>query len=347
MSKVTTHVIHFDELGFQVDVLDQPLVPTELLKSKQKYMWVHLEGERDVAHIMPLFDELGLDTSQLHKIHDLNQKPKMELFRDYVHCVSKFELLSQKSRRQYQRDTEKITLFFNERLVLTYHPSERPIFQGIRESLREDIELRTKGPVYLAYTLLDTIVDAYQPSLESFETYLDHLEDVVIDYPNNKTFLAIHALKKQLLSAHMAFWHFIESIDSLLSEPPAYLNEENIVHFEHLNDEAHASLDHIDAFRDQTAGLIDLFFSSQGSKLNDLMKILTFVSMIFVPISFLVGIWSLPYYDEQPWWNFFELKRGFGYWIVGVSSVILGGLLFWYFKRRGFLDEDAPHIPKM
>lgn len=346
MTKVTTHAIHFDEAGFHEDILDQPFIPEAFLKTRRSFLWIHLEGERDIHNLRPLFDELGLDNSHLHTLHDLNQRPRVELYQDYAHCVSKFELLSQKTKKRYAKTTEKITLFFNENFVLTYHPSTRPIFTGTRESLKENAELRRKGPVYLAYTLLDTIIDAYEPTLESYETYIDHLEDVVIDKPNNKTFLAIHDLKKQLSASHSAFGHMIQAIDELTFSPPSYLRDENLDHFEKLNDEAHHSLDRINAFRDDLSGLVDLFFSSQGSKLNDLLKILTLVSMIFVPIGFLIGIWGLPYYDT-PWWNFFELKRGFGYWVVGCSSLIIAGSMLWYFKRKGWMDEDSPHIPKM
>lgn len=346
MNQVTTHVVHFDEEGFHEDILDQPFIPEELLKSKQKFLWVHLEGERDPAHLMPLFEELGLDTTHIHKIHDLNQRPKVEMYKEYAHWVSKFELLSQKTKRRYKRTSEKITLFFNESVVLTYHPSTRPIFTGIREALKEDPELRGKGTAYLAYTLLDTMIDAYQPSLENYEHYIDYLEDVVINHPSNKTFLAVHELKKQLGAAHTALMHFTQAVEDLIAEPPAYLNGHNLEHFMHLAELGHHSLDRVDGFKENVGGLIDLFFSSQGSKQNDLLKWLTIVSMVFVPTSFLTGVWGIQYYDSSIW-NLFELKHGSGYWVVGGSCLLIIVLMLWYFKRKGWMDDDSPHLPSM
>ena len=213
--------------------------------------------------------------------------------------------------------------------VLTFQEREGDVFDGVRDRLkRSNGRIRQRGPDYLAYALIDSIVDSYFHILEKVGDHLAQLEDDLINNPDQNILAKVHHYKRELMLLRKSVWPLRDVISELLNEDSAFIQEGTQVFLRDLYDHTVQVLDTVEVFRDTVIGLQDLYMSAVGNRMNEIMKVLTIIASIFIPLTFIAGIYGMNF-EYIP-----ELKWRWGYpavWLVMLAAVV--GMLA-YFKRK-------------
>lgn len=231
-------------------------------------------------------------------------------------------------------ETEQLSLFLGAGFVATFHESDAEELEPVRKRIREGKgKLRTQGADYLAYAILDTVTDAYFPVLESFGERLEELEEEALERPELGTLVRIRDLKRELMILRRIIWPMRELFNSLLRDPTALITEDTRVYFRDCYDHSVQLLDVTENYRELATGLTDVYMSSTGNRMNEIMKVLTIMASIFIPLTFLAGIYGMNF-EAMP-----ELKWALGYPVALLVMAAIGVGMFLYFRRKGWVGK--------
>lgn len=345
--------INMTIISYEANFYDEQIVTNidhleELLKPSGHKKWIHIEGFHEKEKIHHILKYLQVDHHFMETIHDINERPKCDIKNNYISFVVKLSRLHEIKKSQHNLQNDKIYIIFNDNFVLTLHDSIEPIFTGIKKSLEKgNSQLVNENTIYLSYVLLDTIIDAFKPAIDIYDDLIDTLEDQAIVSPTSKTFSTIHGLKKHITETKKNLWHFSETIREFLKTSPDFISEKHIKLFQDNLDSLNTYFDIIEGYKESVSGLVDLYFSSQGSKLNEIMKILTIVATIFTPLAYLTGVFGMNFYEESSIWNLIKLNDPWGYLIFFISSFGVTYYMMRLFKRKGWIGIDEPKLPKL
>jgi magnesium transporter len=307
--------------------------------------WINVDGLGDVDVIHRCGELFGLHRLALEDVANVHQRPKVEPYEDDLFIVTRMP------SRAHRGETEQLTLFLGKNYVLTFQERPGDDFDPVRERLRKRKgRLRNSGPDYLAYALLDAAVDAFFPLLEEISELLETIEDRIIEHARRQDLNRLFLLRRRLLTIRRALWPQRESIGTLYREPLELVSDETRVYFRDCYDHVVQLIEIVESHRELTSGLMDLYLSSVSNRMNEIMKVLTIMASIFIPLSFVVGLYGMNFDTDSPL-NMPELGLPFGYpLLLGVMAGIVVGLLL-YFRRRGWilagrdLDDDGEPTP--
>lgn len=308
--------------------------PAELaaIVSKWPSVWVNVVGlgtETTLAAVAKLFDIHPLAMEDVVNVH---QRAKVDPYDANVYCVLRMP------RPTSDELTEQLSLFLGEDYVVTFQEGPGDCFALVRERLRhEQSMLRQEARAdYLAYRLIDAVVDAYFPVLEAIGNHLDELDDRAAGSKGAPAFGELHGVKRELLMLRRAVWPLRDAINALRSEVTPLVTEQTRVYFRDCHDHSIQLIDLLESYRDICSDLRDFYLSSISNRMNEVMKTLTVIATIFIPLSFIAGVYGMNFDTRSPW-NMPELHWRFGYPLVlGVMVTVAGGMLLW-FRRRGWL----------
>jgi magnesium transporter len=239
--------------------------------------------------------------------------------------------------------TEQFSLFLGKGFVLTFQEG-RPgdCFDPVREQIRKGVgRLREAGPDHLAYALLDAVIDAYFPVLEAYGESLEDLEEDLLWDPRRQSVIQIHAIKRDLLTLRRAIWPLRDVIGLLLREEPAFILPETHPYLRDCYDHIVQIIDLVETYRELTSSMMDVYLSSVSNRMNEIMKVLTVISTIFIPLSFIAGVYGMNFNPQASPLNMPELNWAWGYPLcLGLMGCVAGALVV-YFWRRGWLSGDA------
>jgi magnesium transporter len=223
--------------------------------------------------------------------------------------------------------------------VVTFQEKPGDCFGNVRQRLRAGKGLlRKSGPDYLAYALLDAVVDGYFPVLEVYGERLEHLEDqIVADMPAD-CLLRIHDLRRDLLTLRRAVWPLREAINTLLRDAET-IQKETRLYLNDCYDHTVQIMDLVETYREIASGLMEVYLSSMGNRLNEVMKMLTIIATIFIPLTFIAGIYGMNFDTEASPWNMPELEWAYGYPACLLFMATIAGILLAYFRRRGWIGS--------
>lgn len=303
------------------------------LRGKRAVEWVDIAGLGDVSLISALGVEFGLNALALEDVVNVHQRPKTEAFEGYLFAVI----------RMLQTDTapegEQVALFIGRDFLLTFQEQPGDCFDSIRARIRQSRgRVRSRGPDYLAYCLMDAVIDGYFPVLEGYGEKLEALEDAVISRPHQSHASELHAIKRDLLLLRRAVWPMREMVNQLIRDGADLIDEETRPFLRDLYDHTVQLMDMLETYREIASGLLDVYLSSMSAKLNEVMKVLTIIATIFMPLSFLAGIWGMNFDRDSPF-NMPELGWRFGYPASLLLMALVAGGLAFYFRRRGWLGR--------
>ena len=296
------------------------------LKEAATVSWINVDGIHDIEPVAALGESFGLHPLMLEDILNTGHPPKFEEFEDSALIIIKMFYFDDEKCRV---ETEQISLVLTAENVLTFQERPGDVFDGLRDRLkRKSGRIRERGPDYLAYALLDSIVDSYFHVLEKVGDHLDHLETELINHPSQDLLQRVHQLKGQLIFLRKAVWPLRELIGGMMHSESPLLKETTSVFLRDLYDHGIQVLDTVESFRDTASGLIDLYMSSVSQRMNEVMQVLTVMASIFIPLTFIAGIYGMNF-EVMP-----ELKWRYGYALVwGVMIICALGML-WFFKRK-------------
>jgi magnesium transporter len=327
---VTINVIQFDETHYeekQVQTL-QNVLPSP---DKPGVTWINIDGLQDVSIIETLGKHFNFHPLMLEDILSTDQRPKMEDFDDYLYIVLRMLYPDEKTGDFVN---EQVSLIVGKNYVISFQEQEKKgdVFAPLRERIRTAKgKIRKLGPDYLAYSLIDAIVDGYFVIMEKIGDEIEFREEEVTTSPTPQTLRAIHHLKRQMILLRRSLWPLREVINGLERGGSKLIQSETMLYFKDVYDHTIHILDTIDSLRDMVTGMLDIYLTSLANRTNDVMKVLTIIATIFIPLTFIVGIYGMNF-EFMP-----ELKWRWGYFAVWGVMIIVTISMVMFFRRRRWI----------
>jgi len=297
--------------------------------------WLHVEGLHDIALMEKLGNRYRLHPLTLEDILYTDQRPKMEDYGSYVYVVLKsFSLNSGSlaSGSMGEVAPEQISIVFGQDFLISFAERESALLAPIRERIRQGRgRIGRTGADYLAYTIIDTIVDQYFLVLERFGEEIEALEDQLVTNPSRNSLAAIQHLKREILYLRKSVWPLREAVSTLQRLASPLMDAATDPYLKDVYDHTIQIIDTIESMRDSLAGILDIYLSSASNRLNEVMKVLTIIATIFMPLTFLAGVYGMNfrYMPELEWhWGYFTV------WGVMIAVALSMAL---YFKRKKWL----------
>jgi magnesium transporter len=301
-----------------------------LFKEKESVTWINVSGLHQVELLERLNDCFGLHPLVLEDILNTDQRPKMEDFGDYLYVVLRMLDLDKKNGNAVI--SEQISLILGKNFVLTFQEREGDLFDPLRERIRNGKgRLRKMGPDYLVHALLDAIVDQYFVVLETLGERIEFLEEELVTRPTPSTLQLLHRLKREMIFLRKSVWPLREVIGTLERGESSLIQASTNLYLRDIYDHTIQVIDNVETFRDMLSGMLDIYLSSISNRMNEIMKVLTIISTIFIPLTFIVGLYGMNF-KHMP-----ELESPWGY--PAVLLLMLGVTIFmlFYFRRKKWL----------
>jgi magnesium transporter len=298
--------------------------------SKWPVVWINVEGLGDAETIRKIGEVFDLHRLALEDVINVHQRPKVEVYKSHYFIVIRMADLHDRL------ETRQLSIFLGKNYVLTFQEFESGRFDPIRARIRDKAgRIRQTGADYLAYAILDSCIDNYFPALEKYGELIETLEDQVIVSPGNQFVSEIHEMKRDLLILRRAVWPLREAVNSLIREPSQLITDETRIYIRDCYDHTIQVIDLLENYRDIAGDLIEVYLSSVSNRLNEIMKILTIFTTIFIPLNFIAGIYGMNFRNMP------ELNWNYGYlYALGIMAALTVGMLF-YFRRKGWFGSLA------
>lgn len=298
--------------------------------------WINVDGLGDVQVIARLAEILGLHRLAIEDAVNTHQRAKVEHYPGHLFMVAHMATFND------HLETEQLSLFLGKNFVVTFQAG-RPgdPFNPVRERIRGDVGLvRQSGADHLAYCLLDALIDGYFPVLETTGERLEDIEDEILARPTSKIASHVHQIKRDLMTLRRAIWPLREAMNSLVRDPNPFLTDETRLYLRDCYDHAVRIIDFIETYRELGSDLMDLYLSSINQRMTEVMKVLTIMSTIFIPLTFISSIYGMNFHTDSPW-NMPELTWRLGYpFALSLMALVALGMLY-FFVRKGWLKASA------
>ena len=305
------------------------------LESKRKpaVRWIDIEGLDQIGIIKDLGKRHGIHPLVQEDILQTAQRPKIEDYGDHIFIVLKMLRYDQKSRGI---ESEQVSIILKKRLVLTFQEGiEGDVFDSIRLRIRNDGGLiRTLGADYLVYSLMDAIVDQYFIILEELGERIELVERGIIENPSTKELQEVQRLKHELLFVRKSIWSLREVVAQLERGDSPLVQRQTIAYLRDLHDHVIITMETLESYRETLSGLVDLAMSSMSNRMNEVMKTLTVIATIFIPLTFIAGLYGMNFDVAASPWNMPELKWSFGYPAVLIVMGLVSLAMLAYFQRK-------------
>jgi magnesium transporter len=294
-------------------------------------LWVNVDGLGDAEVLSALAEGFGAHRLAIADAINLGQRAKMERYGRQVFIVLRMPLSG-------IHGTEQVSLLVGEGFVLSMQEQSGDVFEPVRERIRRGFgRIRGLGPEYLAYALIDAVVDGYFPVLEALGDELDTLEDEVFGEPDKETLARLHALNRDLVNLRKAIWPHRDLLGSLEREVEDLVSEEIRHHIRDAYDHVVRIIDLTEALREVAIDLMSTYLTMMSNRMNEVMKVLTVVATIFIPLSFVAGVYGMNFDTTISPWNMPELSWVFGYPAALLFMLFAAGGMLLYMRSRRWL----------
>ncbi len=334
--RTEVHVLAYDAEHFEERRVESLAIIPPLLE-RWPVTWVNVEGLGDASIINGLGHMFRLHALALEDVVHVHQRAKTESYGEYYFIVARMPLQNQPG------ESEQISFFFGKNFVLTF---QEKIGGDCLNTIRNRIRAgwgrsRAMRPDYLVYTLLDAIVDNYFPLVESCGEALDELEDQMSSKSMNDTMTKVHCVKRTLLSIRRVMWPLRDAINALMRDHTDLISDETRIYLRDVHDHSIQIIDLVENYRDIAAGITEVYLARVGQRTSDVTKVLTVIATIFMPLTFIVGIYGMNFDTRVSPLNMPELEWYWGYPAVMIVMAALAVGMLIYFYRRGWLGRDS------
>lgn len=294
--------------------------------------WLHLAGLEDLNLLRRLGTTLGLHPLALEDVLEGRARMKVE---DYPGCLF---IVCRLVTDPVEMSAEQISMFVGKDFLLSIQETDQDHFAPIRARLHHGSgQMHQSGPDYLAYTIIDYIVDTWFPHLEDLGGRLDELEDRLLTPPDSGLINDLQRERRLLLRGRRLLWPLREVVNNLLTQESTLLQDHTRMYLRDCADHAFQVIDLMENYRDLASGLIEVYLSSVNNRLNEIMKVLTVIATIFMPLTFIAGVYGMNFKTEFSPWNMPELAWYYGYPFALGLMVVTVLLMMLYFKRKNWL----------
>jgi magnesium transporter len=331
-AKIT--IIDYDEAHFE-EKEAETVKECFPFKDIPSVTWINIDGIHQVEITEKIGKHFNLHPLILEDILNTGQRPKVEDFEEYLYAVLKMLYYDNKDS---EIKAEQISLIVGSNFVISFQEQEGDVFNPIRERIRGSKgRIRKMGADYLAYALLDSIVDSYFLILEKLGEEIEDMEEELVENPTPATSMGIHRLKSELIFLRKSIWPLREVISGLERGESPLIKESTGIYLRDVYDHTIQVIDTIETYRDIVSGMVDTYLSSLSNRMNEVMKVLTVIAVIFIPLTFIAGIYGMNFNPEASPWNIPELNWRYGYLsALGVMVLVALGMII-YFKRKKWL----------
>lgn len=328
------HLMAFGPDGFEEKAITSA---SEIVAFRGKWpvVWVNVDGTQHGPTIKALGATFGLHPLALEDVVHTHQRPKVEAYDDHCYVVLRMSAMEEGALVN-----EQVSLFFGGDYVLSVQELPGDCLEPVRARLRASTgRLRRSGPDYLAYALIDAIVDHHFPILEHYGDRLETLEAKILEDPTHAAAVELHSLRHELLALRRSVWPLREALGMLLKGEVGLIRPETQPYIRDCHDHALRILDMLETFRELAADLLDIYLSSVSNRMNEVMKLLTLISTVFIPLNFIAGVYGMNFNPERSPLNMPELNWYFGYPLaLGLMATVCAVMLT-FFWRKGWLAD--------
>jgi magnesium transporter len=290
--------------------------------------WINVEGPYKSDILGALQESFVIHSLAVEDIATASQRPKVDVYDDYAYVA--LRQLHYDDRTAEVND-EQISIILGKHYVITFSESQHDIFDILKERVRSNEEhIRTMGADYLAYAIIDIVVDGYFVILEKLGERIEFIEEQVAANPTSKTLQEIHGLKTEIVYMRESLWPLREVVDATTKKEIPLITATTISFLRDVYDNVIHAIDILETFRDIVSGILDIYLSSVSLKLNEVMKVLTIVGTIFLPLGFIAAVYGMNF--PEP-----EVRSEWGYPAFWLASAVIVIAMLIYFRRRGWI----------
>jgi len=326
--KVRISVLDYDELQYQEEEVKnvEECFP---FKDTSTVTWINIDGIHQVDIIQKIGIHFGLHPLIQEDIVNTGQRPKMEDFGNYIYVVLK---MIYHDENDDEIKMEQVSLILGKNFVISFQEREGDIFNHVRERIRSGKgRIRKMKADYLAYALLDAVVDNYFFVLEKTGEQIEELEEKVISESRPEILQDIHRLKRGMIFLRRSVWPLREVISSLERVESSLIQESSRIYLRDVYDHTIQVIDSVETFRDMLSGMHDTYLSSISNRMNEVMKVLTIIATIFIPLTFIAGIYGMNF-QFMP-----ELGWRWGYFVVWLVIGVVAVVMVIFFRKKKWL----------
>lgn len=308
----------------------------ETVNAENKTVWINLEGIQHPEIMDSIGRHFSIHSLVLEDIMNVFQRPKIDDYENYLFIVVKsIDLLNSSNTVTYNQ----ISMILGKNYVITFQDAnDDDIISPIKERILNNIgRIRKSGPDYLIYRILDQIIDNYFAALENIGEKIETVEDELLSNPVQDTSKKINNLKREMLSLRRSVWPLREMLNNLIKNESALIDKASYIFLRDLYDHVTQIIDIIENDRELISGLLDIYLSSLSNKMNEIMKVLTIISTIFIPLTFIAGIYGMNFNPAVSPFNMPEINLYYGYPAVMLLMIVITLLMILFFKRKKWL----------
>lgn len=299
------------------------------IQNNNKVHWININGVHQTDKIETLGKYFNLHPLVLEDIVNTEQRPKIEDYGDYIFVVIKMLSFDDKSK---EVSSEQVSLILGNNYVISFQERKGDVFDHLRERLRkEKTKFRKSGADYLFYSLIDAVVDHYFLILEKLGDHIEDIEEAVSSSDDENTVREIYALKREILMLRKSIWPLREIVNSIQKSIFPLFKKSTLPYFRDIYDHTVQVIETVESYRDLSSSILDMHMTIVSNRMNEIMKVLTIIATIFIPLTFVAGIYGMnfKYMPELDWKSGYPLALG----VMGIIAVIM--LIF--FKRKKWL----------
>lgn len=326
--RVRITILDYDEAHFQEREVRE-IEECFSYKDTPIVSWINVDGIHQVDIIEKIGKHFGLHPLIREDIVNTEQRPKMEDFGPYIYIVLKMLIFDEEEN---EIKIEQASLILGENFVLSFQEREGDIFEPLRERIRNGKgRVRKMGADYLAYSLLDAVVDDYFIILEKLGEKIEEMEEKLVTDPKPETLQDIHKLKREMIYLRKSTWPLRELIHGMEIGESPLIKDSSRIYLKDVYDHTIQVIDTVETYRDMLSGMHDTYISIISNKMNEIMKVLTIIATIFIPLTFIAGVYgmNLKFMPELGWrWSYF---------VIWGIIVIIAVLMLTYFRRKKWL----------
>lgn len=295
--------------------------------------WLHVQGSPTPEQLQRLGEMYGLHPLALEDVFSQERRPKFESYE------AQYFVVLNHMRREENGDlcVDQVSFFLGKNYVISIDEGPVDSFEPVRLRVRNKSSVRARGADYLLYALMDVIVDGGFPLLEDLGEQIGRLEDLVLDNPSREARNRIHYVKRELVQMRRSWWPQRDVVSSLIRDGEHFLSDDTRIYMRDCYDHSVIMMDFVETYREMMSSLLDTYLSSISQRMNDIMKALTMIATIFLPLGFVAGLYGMNFSHEASRWNMPELTWHFGYFYALGLMVLVVILMLIFFKHKRWL----------
>lgn len=303
-------------------------------------VWINVDGLGDVELLQEIGSRFGIHALALEDAVNLHQRPKVEVYEDHVFVVLRMPTQTSPFA------AEQLSLFLGPGYVLTFQERFGGCLDPVRSRLRSGKgRIRAAGAAYLAYSLIDAVVDHFFPVIEHHGERVDELSEALFQRPHEGQILQIHEIKHDFMLLRRALYPLRETVNGLLRDHIPQVDDETRVYLRDCYDQLIQQMDLVESYREVSGGLMEAYQSAVGFRTNEVMRVLTIFATIFIPLTFVAGIYGMNFDPAASRFNMPELSWAWGYPAFWIVMLAMSSSLLLYFRRKGWLGGSRPPAP--